>query len=288
MGATGWVMGMGNACFDTFVELAHWPQPGDKQEILRQSESVGGQVAGAMAGLARLGVATEFLLRTGDDDAGKTIHAALQAAGVGLRRARTIAGCRSARAVILRSHDGERSVLWDTPSDLVVEPDEIVPEVLANASALFFDGRDGAACAWAARRARGLGIPVIADLDHHYPHTAELLPLIDHLIVPAAMGEVRGASVTVITQGAEGCEAFAPAGERLRVPAFPIKVVDTTGAGDAFHAGYVYALLRGSALRERLQFAGAAAALACRGLGTLASLPTRDEVEALMAASHTP
>lgn len=284
MSAPPLVVGLGNACLDTFLELAQWPAPGAKQEILRQTESVGGQVAGAMAGLARLGVATEFLLRTGDDAAGGRIRATLQAEAVGLRWSRIIAGCASARATILLGPGGERIVLWDTPADLAVGENEIAPAMLNPAQALFFDGRDGPACVRAAGLARARGIPVIADLDHRYCHTEELLPLIDHLIVPGSMADLRGPGVTVITRGEAGCEAFAPAGERYLVPAYPIVAVDTTGAGDAFHAGYIYSLLQRWPLPQCLQWASATAALACRGLGTLPSLPRLEEVRALLAS----
>jgi len=59
-------------------------------------------------------------------------------------------------------------------------------------------------------------------------------------------------------------------------------VVDTTGAGDAFHGGYIAALLEGLDLPERLRFAAATAALNCRALGGQQSLPTREEVDALL------
>lgn len=276
---------MGNACLDTFLELAHWPQPGEKREIRRQTQSVGGQVAGALAGMTRLGLATEFLLRTGDDDAGAQIRAALQHEKVGLRFSRVVVGSASARATILVASGGERIVLWETPADLAVGAEEISTGMLEGACALFFDGRDGPACARAATLARKRGIPVIADLDHEYSHTAELIPLINHLIVPASMAHLACPGVTVVTRGAAGCEGAGPDGNRQRVSAYPIDVVDTTGAGDAFHAGYVYALLQAWPLLDRLHFASAAAALACRGLGALASLPKVEEVRALLATT---
>lgn len=278
------VVGLGNACLDTVLALERLPLAGDKLPLLSQRDLVGGQVAGAMAGCARLGLATRFLLRTGDDEAGGVIRSRLAEAGIGLDLARVIPGAHSARALILREPQGERIVLWDTPAELAVLETEITADVLDGAAALFFDGRDGAACLAAARLARNRGIPVVADLDHHYPHTPALLPWIDHLVSPASFGHAHGPATVVVTRGAAGCEAWE--GDRhLHVPAFSVPVVDTTGAGDAFHAAYIYALLQGWPLPRRLKFANAAAGLACGALGSLAGMPTLDRIEALVARS---
>lgn len=74
----------------------------------------------------------------------------------------------------------------------------------------------------------------------------------------------------------------AHAGDLFHTPAFPIEPVDSTGAGDVFHGAFLYALLRGDALRRAVRFASAAAALSCCGLGGRGSLPSLKQVEALL------
>jgi sulfofructose kinase len=233
-------------------------------------------------GCARLGLHTLFLLRTGDDEAGELQRAALAAAGVDLRHARAVPGAASAHAFILLDHRGERSVLWQTPAALAVRPEEIAPELLDGVDAVFLDGMDGAASLRLAQLARQRGIPALADLDRVYPHTEPLLPWLDHVIVPESFPLRPERATWVVTQGARGATAYPPGQAPLPSPAFPVTVVDTTGAGDAFHAGYTFALLRGDALPERLRFANAAAALACTALGAQAALPRLDQVEALL------
>ncbi len=85
----------------------------------------------------------------------------------------------------------------------------------------------------------------------------------------------------LITRGAAGCTLVTPVGA-TDVPAFPVAVQDTTGAGDAFAAGFAYGWVRGWEAARCARFANAVGGLATRGMGAQASLPTRDEVEALL------
>jgi sugar/nucleoside kinase (ribokinase family) len=97
----------------------------------------------------------------------------------------------------------------------------------------------------------------------------------------AALGPQRVA----MTMGADGCLALAD-GSLEHVPAFRVAAVDTTGAGDAFHAGYAHARARGLTWLACLEYASAVGALACRGLGGRGSLPTAAEVATLLAAGQ--
>jgi sugar/nucleoside kinase (ribokinase family) len=85
----------------------------------------------------------------------------------------------------------------------------------------------------------------------------------------------------VVKLGALGCAVFDAAGE-LRVPAFDVAVVDTTGAGDCFAGAFLAALERGLGLAEAARFANAAAALAVQQLGATAGLRSWDETRAWM------
>ena len=85
----------------------------------------------------------------------------------------------------------------------------------------------------------------------------------------------------VVTLGARGAAMLA--GDRfIRQPAFPVDVIDTTGAGDVFRAGFIYAVLRGDTPEGMLRFGCAAAAVSCTRRGAIASVPTLAEVNALL------
>ena len=69
------------------------------------------------------------------------------------------------------------------------------------------------------------------------------------------------------------------------VPAYAVDVVDTTGAGDAYHGAFLYALLQDWAPPRMAQFASAVGSMNCRAIGGRSALPTRREVDAFMAAN---
>ena len=292
--AAGLVLGLGNACYDTILEVDHLPGPGEKAERRGLHFSPGGQVASALVGCTRLGLQTSLLMRTGDDEAGERIRAALASEGVGLEHARTVCGTASASAVIVRDRGGERQIVWDTPQGLALEPEAVTPELFTGVAAVLFDGRDRDACLRAAQLARQRGIPVVADLDCPYRHTPELLPWVDHLIVPSSftLPEQLRSGVVVVTLGSAGSRGWEPgsgagqASEAVHVPAFAVAAIDTTGAGDAYHAGYIFALLQGWPLARRMRFASATAALSCLAVGSQAGLPDRAAVEALLASNN--
>jgi sugar/nucleoside kinase (ribokinase family) len=165
------------------------------------------------------------------------------------------------------------------------------------------DGQFMPAAIQAARWARAAGVKVCFDGNHLRPGVAKLLPLVDWLVVaesfpaaytgmenPGAAAKVllaEGAELLTVTLGARGCRVWAadsPAMEEgLHVPGFAVEAIDTTGAGDAFHGGFLYAMLQGWDLARVATFANAVAAINCRTLGGRRGLPTRDDVAALLA-----
>ena len=171
-----------------------------------------------------------------------------------------------------------------------------------NARALHVDGYDTRAAVQAAKWAREAGIPVVADLDDLYVGVEELLPLIDHLIVSrdfptrltgekdlgralVAMQERLGSRLAAATLGPDGVLAW-DGREMHYCRAFRVPVVDSTGAGDVFHAGYLYGLLKGWQLDRTLEFACAAAALNCTGIGARGGILGLGAVEELIAAGE--
>ncbi|HSU19180.1 MAG TPA: carbohydrate kinase family protein, partial [Acidobacteriaceae bacterium] len=195
---------------------------------------------------------------------------------------------------IMVDHDGERTVLCRRDERLILQPQELRREWITEARALHVDGHDTAAATQAATWAHEAGVVVIADLDEIYPGVDALIEKIDYLIVsrdfPArltgernlakALREIRlryGCRLTAATLGPEGVLAWN--GEVLHhVPAYRVPVVDTTGAGDIFHAGFIFALLQGWPLNRQLEFACAAAAMNCMAEGARGGISTLDSV----------
>lgn len=92
----------------------------------------------------------------------------------------------------------------------------------------------------------------------------------------------RGPKVAVLRQGAAGCLVAASDGRRVAVPGWPVEAVDATGAGDAFNAGFLVQWLGGADLEQAGRFANAVGALTTRGIGAVAPIPRRAQVEAFI------
>src|SRR5438045_5562415 len=95
-----------------------------------------------------------------------------------------------------------------------------------------------------------------------------------------------GCEIVGITLGVRGALIYCE-GEFIESPAFEVPggCRDTTGAGDAFHAGFIYGMLRGEDLESCVQLGNAVAALKCRALGGRAALPTTDELQEILGSS---
>jgi sulfofructose kinase len=140
---------------------------------------------------------------------------------------------------------------------------------------------------------------VVADLDELYPNVEELLMHIDYLIVSRdfpcrlmkeadleealrRMQRRYGCRLAAATLGHDGVLAW-DGRQLLHAPAYHVPVVDTTGAGDIFHAGFIYGLLQDWPLKRQLDFACAAAALNCMAAGARGGIQPLAAVEEEMA-----
>ncbi len=292
------VVGVGLNATDTLIPVEHYPARGSKVEFRSAKVLPGGQTATAMIACQRWGLHTRYVGKIGDDGAGELHRKEFEQAGVEVQLF-TTAGCASQQAFIMVDDFGERTVLWKRDERLALRPEEVEREWIVNARAMHVDGHDTEAATVAARWARAAGIPVIADLDALYPGVEALLENIDYLItsrdVPGnltgradlreSLPEVRrrfGCQLAGATMGEEGVLAWD--GEKFHyAQAFLIEPVDTTGAGDIFHAGFIYGLLQGWPMQRQLEFACAAAGLNCMGVGARGGIETVEKIERLVA-----
>lgn len=292
------LVGVGLNATDTVIPLSHYPARGSKVEFGTADVLPGGQVATTVVACQHWGMQTRYVGKLGDDSAATLHRTAFVDAGVETQLI-TVPECASRQSLILVDADGERTVLWRRDQRLDMPAAELNREWIVNARVLHVDGYDTAAATLAAGWARAAGIPVVADLDEIYPGVEDLLEKIDYLIVSRdfpcrLMGETDlekalrqmqrryGGVLTAGTLGEDGVLAWD--GKQFHhTSAYRVPVVDTTGAGDIFHAGFIYGLLQDWPLDRQLDFACAAAALNCMAVGARGGIQTVEIIENLMA-----
>jgi sulfofructose kinase len=295
-------VGFGLNAVDHLIVVPEYPAFDVKMRLLEHQQGAGGQTASAMVALQRLGLKTAYAGRFGSDAEGKFGLAAIKAEGVNLEFAEVIEGARNQLAfIIIDARNGERTIIWDRDDRLSYHYKEAPTELAQRGRVLHLDAHDPPACARMAQAARASGAIISADIDNIYEGLPALLPLIDILVVSkefphrltgisderASLVELKaryGCALVGMTLGQRGAILYCE-NQFLESPAFQVPggCRDTTGAGDAFHAGFIYGLLGGQDIETSLRLANATAALKCRSLGARGSLPKIDELNDFLA-----
>jgi ribokinase len=298
------VFGIGFVVVDELALLPHFPHPDEKLEMVDHVEQVGGPVPTALRQLSRLGFATAFSGLVGDDAQGEFIRAGLGRDGVDTELVVSMPGCRSGFALAWASLEkGERAVA-STNGSLPALAAGMLPEERFPECRLFhIDGREQRTVIDIVRRMKARGCLVSIDTGSFRPHTLELLPLVDYIIMPrrfadvwlgaqaprdmgeaaeAAAARFPAARVVCVTDGKRGSAASAD-GRLCRQPAFPVETVDTTGCGDAHCGALLARLLAGDPLATALRYAAACAAIKASRLGN-GTLADDGEIRTLAAA----
>jgi ribokinase len=300
------VVGLGYCAYDILAVVPGMPEF-DGVRMTHVAELVhdgGGPVGTALTALARLGARAGYVGVLGDDREGRWLRDLFVQDGVDVSRLRLSAGAGTIVCLLLvEQTTGRRAILCHRrvgSHDLTLdEPDRACIQA---SRALHLDGQFLPAAIQAAHWAREAGVKISFDGNHPRPGLDELLLLVDWLVVaepfPAeytGLAEAeeaarallaQGAELLVVTQGERGCQVWT-AREQWAVPGFPVRAVDTTGAGDAFHGGFLYAMLQGWDLPQAAALTNAVAALNCTTLGGRRGLPTLAQAEDLLKTRQT-
>lgn len=288
---------------DLLAEVHGYPAANSKVRLEAFSQRPGGQSATAAVALARLGLRTAYIGRVGDDAYGRDGLDSLRAEGVETGGVVIVPGATSQFAVILVDRaTGTRTVLWHRHPGLSMTPGDVPAAAVGAARVLHVDCHETAAVTAAAEAARAAGTRTVIDVEKVRPGIDRLLCAIDVVIAAEAFpGEYTGATslgdalarlqadtgapVVCVTLGEQGSLARV-GGREIRTPAFQVPVVDTTGAGDVFRAGFIAAWLHGgdaTEVEEALRWANAVAAMKCRGPGARTATPTLTELRRFLA-----
>lgn len=291
------VVAIGLNATDTLIRVPRFPAFDSKTKILSSCVLPGGQAATATVACHRWGLRSRYVGKIGDDAAGRLQREEFAREGVDARLIE-VPNCSSQLAfIIVDQETGERTILWQRDDGLDLRVEELPQDWIRTARLIHVDGHPCTPATAAARWAREAGAIVTADLDNPYPGIEELLEHVDFMIssrefperllgIPdllESLPEISrrfGCRVAGATLGRDGVLAWDGA-QFHYCPAFRVDAVDTTGAGDVFHAGFAYALLRADELPVILEFACAAAGLNCASIGARGGIRPVAEIEDL-------
>jgi sulfofructose kinase len=294
---------VGHSAVDHHFEVEAFPAHPTKTPAHRYRQIVGGMAANAALALARLGAPVRLLGRVGDDEAGQFVRGELQHHGV-LTLLETVAGTRTSVSSVVVDAHGERQI-FNHRGDALARAHALDVKQLEGVGAVLVDPRwcEGAATALQWARAQGVLSMLDADVAPAQD-LLRLLPMADWVVfsepglavlapgqsVDAALAVARaaGARNAMVTQGAAGVHWW-QAGQSHHHAAFEVQALDTTGAGDVFHAALLWALAHadpaaatGPDTSRAVRFACAAAALKCQRHDGALGAPRLAEVEAFL------
>jgi sulfofructose kinase len=295
------VVGMGLNSVDFLSLVPEFPAPNSKMKMLQFSKQGGGQVATAMVALSRWGVKTKYIGKVGADELGQFSLHSIRQERVDVSSVTIEPNATTQFAtIIVDGSTGDRTILWNQDDRLMYHEGELRKEEVCCGRLLHLDGHDIRAAIQCARWAKEEGIRTIVDLDKVEPLTSELIKEIDFLITSSrfpklytGISDQKEAFLELqkhthgflcTTLGHSGAMALVN-GEFFYAEGFKVKAVDTTGAGDVFHGGFIYGLLQNWEGEKILRFANAVAALKCLDLGGRSGIPTLEKAQQFMRLS---
>lgn len=293
---------IGSANLDFTVALPRLPRMGETVSAGTLLVNRGGKGANQAVAARRLGAEVRMIGCVGDDDSGGEIRRALRAQGIGVDGIATSSDAATGTALIFVDREGRNQIGVAPGANhrLTVEMARAGEDAIGWAEVLVSQLEVPVPVVrWALETARRHGVPTVLNPAPVQELSDELLSLVTYLTPNA--GEVaaltgievrdlesgrqaaarlceRGAGTVIITLGEQGA-LVCDGASAVHFEAFPVEVVDTTGAGDAFNGALAVGLAAGGSLEQVIPLASAAAALTCTRRGAQDALPDRADVE---------
>jgi sugar/nucleoside kinase (ribokinase family) len=270
------------------------PEPGRLVLVEEMGLYTGGCAANAATALARLGLPVEVMGKVGQDALGDFVFRALESRGIGTHGIQRDPGAGTSATMVMVDPAGERRFVHYIGANARYTLEDVDFDMLARASilhvagSLVLPGIDGEPTAGLLKRARQLGVttfldtvwddtgrwmrllePCLPEIDYFIPSLPEAQAITgfqDPWQVARALVDY-GVRTVGLKMGAEGCLVLTGEGESFSLPAYEVEVVDATGAGDAYAAGFIAGVWHGWPLERTARFANAAGALCVTGMG---------------------
>jgi ribokinase len=289
------VYGLGQCPLDYLGKIASYPKPDTKCIFTDLSIQGGGPTATALVALARWGVSCTFAGIVGDDAFGKEIRTSLEKQGVDTCGMLVRKGSDSQFAfIVAEPTTATRTIFWRQPTGHPPKPGELDYRLIQKAKVIHTDGLFKEASLAACKKAKEAGRCVVVDGGTLRDGMLELVPFSDYYVVSQAFSDAfsgpenhaetcrrladLGSPVTGVTLGKKGYIALIR-GRFIEKQAYPVEALDTTGCGDAFHAGLTFGALQGWDPEKSLDFGAWAAAKVSEKLGGRAGIPSLSAVQ---------
>ncbi len=286
------IASFGICAVDFLGLVSKYPESGEKIPLEAFSKQGGGLAGTALTAAARLGAQTAYIGKLGHDEYSRFLLEEFQKDGVDISRIIFEDGAQPPISFIhVEKSTGERHIAkyWQ---EFDLQPEELDRATIQNSRILFLEHHFVVAGIAAAKWIKDAGGIVVIDAEREVPRFEEILQLADYIIVSqhfaaqqtgsgnpekaAHLLQKKYGGVVVVTVGEKG--AFCRTSEAaFYQPAFPVEVVDTTGAGDVFHGAFMVGLIENWPLPRILEFSAAVAAMKCRSLGGRAMIRSREE-----------
>jgi ribokinase len=306
------ILVVGSVNMDVVCAVDRIPVPG--QTVMGQDVHFfhGGKGANQAMGIARLGHPVRMVGRVGDDSTGTRLRAALRAGGVGVRHIATTPRMPSGLALIVTDRRGENSIVVSPGANARLTPRDVQPlaTLLGSCAMVLLQleipletvdrvtllaQRAGVPVMLDPAPARDLPPRLLRRIAWLTPNESEAAYLCGaHATMPVRRASAaayamalraRGCGTVIVTLGRRGSCVAAPDGRSYTVPAFRVRSVDSTAAGDAFNAGLAVALARGDPLADAVRYGSAVAAVSVTRRGAQPSMPTASEVRQLLRST---
>jgi ribokinase len=296
------VVGFGALNVDEIFKVARIVSAEEESAILDHIESCGGSAANTIVGLARLGCKTGFIGKVAGDREGEMLLESLRQEGVDVNGIAVSKQGRSGRVMGFVDGKGERALYVDAGVNDTIEYDKINSQYAFGTKILHLTSFVGKKSFQTQKKLveklpRNVKISFdpgalyakigLAKLEPMIKRTFALLPSASELEALTGTSDYetgaqalfeRGVKLVAVKLGADGCYVTDGTRKRL-IEAFKVKIVDTTGAGDAFCAGFLYGLISGQSLFSCGRIGNFVASRCITKLGARAGLPIRENLE---------
>jgi ribokinase len=298
------ILVVGSLNADLVVRTPRFPQPGETISGEDLQIIPGGKGANQAVAAARQGTSVAMVGRVGKDSFGPELIDNLEGNNIDTTHVQTDPDSATGTAIIVVDAKGQNSIVLSPGGNGRVTPADLEQVPFRDYQLLLLQLEIPVkAVLAAAKRAKDSGVRVLLNPAPAYalpeallslpdfvvPNESELslltnLPVTDMPSAEAAAKTLleRGVQTVIVTLGANGALIVDKAFTK-HVPSFPVEVVDTTAAGDAFIGGFASALLQNKSLEEAVRYGCACGALAATKFGAQPSLPTQEEVEEFMS-----